>query len=137
MTTAREFLAAIPGENTNWRTSDVTPGEAKGMLETAVEGFKAQQDNITLPEDASRELQQAFNRYKTAVNVADGGDYIPSSPVTPGRVPGTFRMEKPSFNVRKAHAEKAAGLLQELLAMMKAESEAAFNKSQSALLEEG
>ena len=121
----RDQVQAVKTDNF---TSRAEAESAATQLQTAVDGMKAQREELKPPKDASNELRSIYAQYSQALNVADGGKYIPQTGFA-GRGNSFVIPQTPSFRMRKEHADRAAALLKDLLARQKQESAEAEQRS--------
>ena len=117
--------SAINEINTNPQTT-AERDEAKNALALSVEGLLQARDDVKLPENASNELRALYNRFRSQVEVANGGAYVPERP-TIGMydIGGIDRPIKPKFGDRKAFAVDAATTLQQLQQLIEKETKQA------------
>ena len=106
--------AAIQSINTN-PTTVAEKDEAKAALKVSVDGLLKAREEITIPEDASNKLRALYNRFRSQVDVANGGQFIPETPTIGIMDVGiSTRPETPRFNIKKDYAVDAATTLKQL-----------------------
>jgi hypothetical protein len=97
--------------------------QARDSLNVSVEGLLQAQKDVKLPKDPSDELTQLYNRFRSQVDVANGGAFVPErSTIGLYDIGGIDRPVTPKFGDRKAFAVDAATTLQQLQQLIEKET---------------